>query len=67
MATKKYDIQITAQISIGGVYEANTMQEAIETARMELRQQGGITDISVERSVFLDDPETEPVPFADLP
>lgn len=63
---RRYDIQITAQIAIGGVYEADTMQEALATARMELRAGGEIGDISVERSIFLDEPEPEPVPFTDM-
>lgn len=55
----KYDIQLRATVSIGGVFEANTAAEAIEAARRELRSSGHIDNVETERAIMLDDPEPE--------
>lgn len=59
---REYDIIIEAKISISGKYTADSLQEAIDTAKGELRSQGEISDVIVERSVCLF--ETDDVPAA---
>ena len=49
---KKYDIRLTAVIEIGGVFEANSAEEARAAAEMELRPRGEITDIQVGRCIY---------------
>ena len=51
----EYDILITATIEIGGRYQAETLEEAIETAKLELRSQGQLSDLSVSRAIMLDE------------
>ena len=67
---KKYDIRLTAVIEIGGVFEANSAEEARAGAEMELRPRGEITDIQVGRCIFLDEEEPDalydPMP-SDIP
>lgn len=53
--SRKYDIRLRATIEIGGVYEAETVQEAKAIAESELRSQGEIGDIEIDRAIFLDD------------
>jgi hypothetical protein len=50
----EYDIRLTAVIEIGGKYTANTRDEAIAAATMELRPQGEIRDVQIDRCIFLD-------------
>jgi len=67
---KKYDIRLTAVIEIGGVFEANSAEEARAAAELELRSSGEISDIQVGRCIYLDeeepdalyDPYTGPLP-----
>ena len=54
-----YDLLIKAIIEIGGKWEADTGAEAIEMAKGELRDQGEISDIDVDRMVMLDEEEAE--------
>lgn len=54
-----YDLLIKATIEIGGKWEADTAAEAIEMAKGELRDQGEISDIDVDRMVMLDEEEAE--------
>ncbi len=56
---KKYDIRLTAIIEIGGVYEANSAEEARAAAELELRPCGEITALQFERCIYLDDPDEE--------
>jgi hypothetical protein len=49
-----YDIHITAQIEISGTFEAPNRDLAIETAKRELRLQGEIQDIVIERAIYID-------------
>lgn len=51
---KEYDIQIKALITIGGKYAADSMEEAIQTAKLELRSNGEISDVEIERAMYLD-------------
>jgi len=52
---KKYDIRLSATIEIGGVFEANSAEEARAAAEMELRPRGEIANLIVERAIYLDD------------
>ena len=54
---RKYDIQLHAVISIGGEFEANSAAEAIETATRQLKAQGEISNVEVERAIYIDDEE----------
>ncbi len=56
---KKYDIRLTAIIDIGGVYEANSAEEARAAAELELRSSGGISDIQIQRCIYLDEEEPD--------
>lgn len=49
-----YDIVITGTIEIGGTYQADTVEEAIALATLELRPQGEIINVTTERAVYLD-------------
>ena len=67
---RKYDILIRAEIEIGGVYEADNRDIAIETAIRELRTGGEVSNLSVERAIFLDEDDAdapEPVFPPELP
>lgn len=48
----KFNIILKATIEIGGVWEAQTRDEAIATAQLELRSRGEIGSIEVERAVY---------------
>lgn len=70
MAQRKYDILLRAEIEIGGVYEADSAALAIETATRELRTGGDVSNLSVERAIFLDEDDAdapEPVFPPELP
>ncbi len=56
---KKYDIRLTAIIEIGGVYEANSAEEARAAAELELRPRGEITALQFERCIYLDEEEPD--------
>ncbi len=57
---RPYDVLIQATIEIGGKFEAESSQDAIAQALLELRSQGEISNTVVERCIFLDeeDPKT---------
>lgn len=55
MPAYEYDIRLTAVIEIGGKYRADTADEARAMAELELRPHGEISDIQVERCIFLDE------------
>jgi hypothetical protein len=59
---KKYDIVLRATIEIGGEYEANSAEEARAAAELELRSGGQIGDITVERCIYLDEPDPSDLP-----
>jgi len=52
---RRYDIRLSATIEIGGVFEANSAEEARAAAEMELRPRGEISGLIVERAIYLDD------------
>jgi len=54
-----YDVILTAKIEIGGQYWGNTAAEAIDAARLDLKANGELSEITVERQMLVDD---EPVP-----
>ena len=71
MPDRNYDVQLRATVSIGGVFRAPDSETALANAKLELRAQGELSDVEVERLVFLDDEEEptnvstgEPEPFA---
>jgi hypothetical protein len=51
----EYQIKLTAVIEIGGKFTANTRDEAIAAATLELRAQGEISDIRTDQCIFLDE------------
>ena len=55
---KEYDIIIRATIEIAGKFTGESVEEALEAAKLELRPRGVIHDIDVERAFYLD-PEPE--------
>ncbi len=57
---RPYDVLIQATIEIGGKFEAESREEAIAMATAELKAQGEIHTVTVERCIFLDeeDPKT---------
>lgn len=76
MALHKYHVVRTATIEIGGVFEADTLAEAVEQADRELRAQGEISDNNTIQGILVDDeaeaqssdPEPSPMPrMADEP
>ncbi len=66
---KKYDIRLTAVIEIGGVFEANSAEEARAIAQTELRSAGEISDVQIQRCIYLDEEEPDalydpgPIPY----
>ncbi len=58
---KKYDIRLTAIIEIGGVYEADSAEEARAAAELELRSSGEIGDIQIQRCIYLDEEDADDV------
>lgn len=71
MPDRNYDVQLRATVTVGGVFRAPDAQAAYANALLELRAQGELSDVEVERLVFLDDEEVtdnvstgEPEPFA---
>lgn len=60
---KKYDIRLTAIIEIGGVFEANSAEEARALAQTELRPHGDISAIQVERCIYLDEEDPPDVAY----
>ena len=59
MPTHKYEILIRAEIEIGGVWEAEDLDTALAQARLELKAYGELSNLTVERTVLLDDEEVE--------
>lgn len=55
MPAHKYDIRLRATIEIGGEYLGDTVEHALDTARLELRSAGEISNIDIERAVIIDD------------
>jgi hypothetical protein len=54
---KEYDIRVTARIEIGGVFtvmDQDDQKAAIDGAIAELRHSGELSDIEVERCIWLD-------------
>ena len=60
---KKYDIVLKATIEIGGVFEANSAEEARAAAQSELRVNGEISDLTIERCIYLDEPDPTDLPI----
>jgi hypothetical protein len=62
----EYDIRLTATIEYGGQFRANTLVEAVQDAKAEMKQHASelVEDIDVERAVFLDEENPEQAPEA---
>jgi hypothetical protein len=63
----EYDIRLTAVIEIGAKYTASTAEEARAMAELELRAHGQISDITVDRCIFLDDEDLPDAAYDPLP
>lgn len=57
---RSYDVRLTASIEIGGTFEAEDADAAKEAAIRELKTSGELSNIVVERCIFLDEDEAEP-------
>lgn len=60
---RKYDILLKATIEIGGEFSANSAEEARAAAESELRSQGEMSDLTLERCIFLDEPDSDDLPL----
>lgn len=67
---RSYDVRVTATIEVGGTFEAEDAGAAQEAAIRELKTSGELSNIVVERCIFLDEDEASmpaPIPASELP
>jgi hypothetical protein len=50
----EYHVALSGQISIAGTFTAPSVDVAIETATMEMRLAGEITDLVIHQAIYID-------------